>query len=417
MPYEQTGETNVSRVEQQEDKQAADEKPVTSINWRLVWVLAIACAMTAANVYYSQPLLADIGRAFAASERAVGFIATLTQLGFALGLLLLVPLGDTLDRRKLLTVLLLAVSLAAIANAAAPTLLVLSLASFALGVTTVVPQVIVPLAASLAPGYGRGRVIGTVMSSLMIGILLARTISGAVGAALGWRSMYIIAAVLMLILLVILRIMLPAEQPRPGMNYLQLLRSLGVFIRTEPIVREVSLLGGMAFGAFSVFWVALPFFLGTPPYHYGSAVVGLFGLVGVAGALSASFAGRLSERFDARITTGLMVVVSALSFLCFWLFGYQLWGLITGVILLDIGTQAIHISNQTRIYSLRAEAHSRLNTVYMVSYFVGGSLGSTLGAYGWSVAHWTGVCAAGLSMLSVALLAYAIGSVRRMRRV
>ncbi len=278
---------------------------------------------------------------------------------------------------------------------------------------TIIPQVIVPFAASIVPAKVRGRVVGMVMSSLLIGILLARTVSGAVGAAFGWRAMYWLAAGLMVLLFVVLRAMLPREQPRMGLSYLQLLRSLGGLIRSEPALREVSVFGGMAFGAFSVFWVALPFFLETPPYHYGSAVVGLFGLVGVGGALAASYAGRLADRIDARITTGVVLVISALAFACFWLFGLAIWGLIVGVILLDIGTQATHISNQTRVYSLSPEARNRLNTVYMVSYFVGGSLGSALGAYGWSVARWSGVCIAGLIMLGVALAYYAIRSLRR----
>ncbi|HEV2661278.1 MAG TPA: MFS transporter, partial [Ktedonobacteraceae bacterium] len=198
-------------------------------------------------------------------------------------------------------------------------------------------------------------------------------------------------------------------------SYAQLLRSLGGLLRTESSIREMSLFGGLVFGAFSAFWSTLAFFLSTPPYHYGSEVVGLFGLVGVAGALIASFVGRLADRIDARYITGGAIVVTLLAFIVFWLLGHLLWGLILGVILLDMGTQGNQVSNQTRVYSLNPEARNRLNTIYMVSYFVGGSLGTALGTYGWSVAHWTGVCVVGIAMLMVAILVY-LWNGRRARR-
>jgi len=366
--------------------------------------------MTVANLYYIQPLLADIGRTFATSESGVGFIATLTQLGYALGLLLIVPLGDSFDRRDLVTFTLAAVTVALIATAAAPNITFLAIASFVVGVTTVGPQIIVPFAASLAPPQERGRVVGTIMSGLLIGVLLARVVSGFIGAHLGWRAMYWIAAAMMLALIPLLRKLLPREQPRPRVSYPELLRSLWGLIRTEPVLRETSIFGALVFGAFSVFWVTLVFFLETPPYHYGSDVAGLFGLAGIAGALAASFVGRLADRINARIITGVMLVVTIVAFIVFWLFGHSLWGLIIGVILLDLGTQGTHISNQTRIYRLNAAARSRLNTVYMVSYFIGGSLGSMLGAYGWSIERWNGVCAMGILVLVAALVAYAFGS-------
>jgi predicted MFS family arabinose efflux permease len=369
--------------------------------------------MTVANLYYIQPLLADIAKTFSVSESAVGFIATLTQLGYALGLLLIVPLGDSFDRRDLVTFTLVAVTVALLATAMAPTIVFLAIASFVVGVTTVGPQIIVPFAATLATPQERGRVVGTIMSGLLIGILLARVVSGFVGAYLGWRAMYWIAAVMMLALIPVLRLLLPREQPRPSISYSPLLRSLWELIRKEPVLRETSIFGALAFGAFSVFWVTLVFFLATPPYHYGSEVAGLFGLAGIAGALVASFVGRLADRINARIITGVMLVVTIVAFLLFWLVGQWLWGLIIGVILLDLGTQGTHISNQTRIYRLNAAARSRLNTVYMVSYFIGGSLGSLLGAYGWDIGRWNGVCAAGILMLVVALVVYAVGSLRR----
>src|SRR5579884_2468584 len=382
-----------------------------SISTRTVWVLAVACALTVANLYYIQPLLADISRSFAVSQGVAGVFATLTQVGYALGLLLIVPLGDALDRRMLIMLTTLAVACSLLLTAVASSLIVMAVASFAVGVTTVIPQIMVPFAASLARPAVRGRVVGSIMSGLLIGVLLARVVSGYVAALLGWRAMYWIAAVLMLALALILRLILPGEQARTGMRYSELLRSLWKLARTEPVLREVSLFGGLVFGAFSVFWVTLVFFLSTPPYHYGSEVAGLFGLVGIAGATAAIVVGKLADKIPARLITGVMMLITFLSFVIFWLLGYWLWGLIVGVILLDLGTQGTHISNQTRVYSLNPAANSRLNTVYMVSYFVGGSLGSLLGAYGWSIGRWNGVCMVGLLMLAAALVVYIRGGV------
>jgi predicted MFS family arabinose efflux permease len=240
------------------------------------------------------------------------------------------------------------------------------------------------------------------MSGLLIGVLLARTVSGFIGEAFGWRAVYWMASGLMIVLAVALFILLPRSQPSFKVSYRKLMQSLPGLIRTQPVLREAAMTGAMLFGAFSCFWTTLVFLLEKPPYHYGSQVAGLFGLVGVIGAAAAPIVGRLADKRSPRLTVGLAIVISILSFLVFWLFGYQLWGLIVGVILLDLGTQAGQVANQSRIYSLEPEFHSRLNTVYMVSYFVGGSLGSYLATYSWSVWKWSGVCAIALLMLVVA---------------
>jgi predicted MFS family arabinose efflux permease len=335
-----------------------------------------------------------------------------TQLGFALGLLLLVPLGDIVRRRNLISGSMIAVVLSLVGIALAPSLAVLAVASLLMGVATVVPQLIVPFAASLARPEERGRVVGTIMSGLLIGILLARTVSGFVGAYLGWRAMYWIAAGLMAALLVTLYLALPQEPPRPKISYPHLLRSLGGLLRREAVLHEVSLFGALTFAAFQVFWVTLTFLLTTPLYHFNSSVIGLFGLVGVVGALTASLVGKSADRTNPRVITGLMLACVLLTYLVFWLTGQWLWGLILGVILLDLGTQGAHISNQTRIYARPQAIHSRLNTVYMFSYFVGGSLGSALGTYAWSLAGWNGVCALGMAMMLIVLAVYLLRSRR-----
>jgi predicted MFS family arabinose efflux permease len=386
--------------------------PTSYVDTRLAWIMAVASGMSVANLYYIQPVLPDIARSFAVAPGQVGFIATLSQVGFAFGLLFLVPLGDRYNRRTLIVGTLLAVTLALVLMASSSTIVVLAVAALAVGVTTVVPQMIVPYAASLARPHERGRILGIVMSGLLIGILLARTFSGLISARSGWHSVYWIAAILMLLLAVLMRFLLPNDRPHSPISYRQLLRSLWSLFRAEPVVREAGIFGALAFGVFSAFWVTLAFFLEAPPYHYGSAVVGLFGLVGVAGALAASFVGRMADRRDARQTTGIALAIVLLSFLVFWLAGQYLWGLVIGVILLDVGAQAAHVSNQTRIYSLNPEARNRLNTVYMVPYFIGGALGSELGILGWEFARWNGVCAVGCIMALVALTVFVLNGRR-----
>ncbi len=391
----------------------------TTIDTRLVLIMAIACGISVANLYYIQPMLADMGRSFAVSAGQIGFIATLSQLGYASGLLLIVPLGDSYNQRTLIVSMLVVVTMALCFMALAPTISLLAIASYVLGLTTVVPQIIVPFAANLAPEHARGRVVGTVMSGLLIGILLARTFSGMVSTHLGWRAMYWIAAGLMVMLAVVLRLLLPDDRaPKGSLSYAQLLRSLWHLLRTQPVLRETSVFGAMAFGAFSAFWVTLSFYLGSPIYHFGaeaSEIAGLFGLVGVAGALAASFVGRLADRFDARYTNGLALVITLLSMILMWLAGQWMWTLIVGVILLDLGTQGNQVASQSRIYSLLPAARNRLNTIYMVLYFCGGSLGTVLGAYAWGIAGWHGVCAVGCLLLVIAIGFYVINS-GRLRR-
>jgi predicted MFS family arabinose efflux permease len=292
--------------------------------------------------------------------------------------------------------------------AVAPGFAWLAAASLAVGVTTIAPQLLVPFAAHLAAPAERGRVVGTVMSGLLIGILSARTVSGLVGTYLGWRAMYAIAAVVMVLLAASLRGSLPRSEPEAaGMSYLGLMRSLGGLVRDEPVLRQSCLFGAMSFGAFSAFWTTLAFYLARPPYGYSGGVVGLFGLVGIVGALAAPLAGRFADRRSPRWTIGLGLICLLISFALLYVARGTLWGLVVGVILLDLGAQSSHISNQSRIYAIRPEARSRMNTVYMVAYFVGGAIGSYAGAYGWSVAGWSGVCLVGASMIGLGLLAFA----------
>jgi predicted MFS family arabinose efflux permease len=375
---------------------------------KLVILLAIASALSVANLYYVQPVLADMAREFNVPNGQAGFLATLVQIGYAVGLLFIVPLGDVIERRSLIVRALLSVSLALAGVAVAPSFIWLAVAITLIGLTNVIPQLIVPLAASLAKPSERGRVIGSIMSGLLIGVLLSRTISGYVNTWLGWRGMYFIAVGMMLLLALVLWRTLPVSQPKTRLNYGALLKSLIHLIRTEPVLRESALFGGLSFGALSAFWVTLTFLLTGAPYHYGSDVVGLFGLIGVGGALMAMGVGKLSDRINPRHITGVALLGSLCGFGLLWVGGQFLPALVAGVILLDLGAQSVQISNQNRIYGLKSEAGSRLNTVYMVSYFTGGSVGSFLGVNGWTLLGWNGVTMVGGGLLTLALIIYAL---------
>lgn len=339
----------------------------------------------------------------------VGLVSTATQVGYAVGLLLFVPLGDSVERRRLIVSLTAAVAIALGLVAAAPNVWWMAVASFAVGVTTVVPQVIIPFAAGLSAPELRGRVVGRVMGGLLVGILAARVLAGAVGAVAGWRTMFALAAAIMLALAVVLARALPPVPAQATMRYGALLRSLVTIARREPVLRDASLIGALCFLAFSAFWTTLAFRLELAPLHYGSTVAGLFGLVGIVGASAAPFVGRLADLRTPRSTVGVGLAVLATAYLLFLLAGHTILGLVIGVIVVDAGMQAVGVSNQARIYRLPAEAHNRLNTVYMVSYFAGGSLGSALGVWAWGAWRWTGVCAVALGALAAALLVYARG--------
>jgi predicted MFS family arabinose efflux permease len=366
-----------------------------------VW-MALASGISVANLYYSQPLLVQMGQTFGVGH-AVGYIPTCTLVGLVIGMILLVPLGDMFERRRLITLVCVCSGLAAAAVAVAPNFTWLAIASLLVGTSSIVQHLILPFAAQIAPYRERGKTVGIVLSGMMIGTLLARTLSGFVAAELGWRIVYCIAATLMLGLAVIVNSVFPARSPSEAISYRELLRSLFTIAREQRLLRETSLVGAMFFGALNAFWVNLIFFLETPPYHYGERAVGLFGLVGAVGAASAPLIGRLADRRGTRFGVSLSLITSLTAFIGLWLFGDTLLALIGCVILLDAGIQAGQVSNQTRIYSLAPTAPSRVNTIYMSSFFGGGALGAALGAYGWDGMRWTGVCVVGITMLVIAL--------------
>lgn len=394
------------------DPPAAPRPPLTRGK---AWLFTVMGAFVVANLYYNQPLLAEIGRDFAAGRGRTGLVSTLTQAGYALGLFLFVPLADVREHRSLIMVLLVCVSAALAGVALAPTLPWLAAASFVLGLTTVVPQIIIPFAAGLAEPAERGRVVGQIVGGLLIGILGARTVAGVLGDALGWRWVFGLAGGLMLVLAVVAWRAFPRVAPGASLPYRGLLASMFGLLRRERVLGEVALKGGCVFAAFSAFWTTLAFNLQTPPLHYGARAAGMFGLVGIVGAMAAPLTGRLTDRRDPRAAAGVGIALAIASFALFLAFGHTVTGLVAGVILLDAGTQAVGISNQARIYRLPAELHGRLNTVYMATYFTGGALGSLLGSFAWARWDWTGVCVAALGMLACAVLVHLRGRPRLVR--
>jgi predicted MFS family arabinose efflux permease len=372
-----------------------------------VHLMAFSVGAIVANIYYVQPLLAAMARTFSVSVGMIGLVAMLTQVGTAIGMLIFVPLGDSRDRRALLTALLSGAAVALCGVATAQNLIWIAIASFAVGLCGAAVHIIVPFAAQLAPENTRGQVLGTVFSGLLLGILLARTFSGVVASFFGWRSVYAIAAVGMLALMLLLRARLPKVAPQNSLRWPALMRSLVDLVRDHPALRESAFLGAALLCVFSAFWTTLVFLLQTPPYHYGSSAAGLFGLVGAAGALCAPLVGRFADRRGPRFTILLALLTTLASFLLLGAFGKIMAGLIVGVVLLDVGVQSGHVANQTRIYALDPNARSRLNTVYMFCYFTGGSLGSWLGAILWEYKGWTAVCALGIAVIAIALVVFA----------
>ncbi len=361
----------------------------------VIIVLAIAAGAIVANLYYSQPLLAVMGGEFTQYAKLVGLVPTLTQVGYAIGLLLLVPLGDSHERRGLIVKMTLLVALALFAVAYSPTFWWLLGSSFLLGVLTIVPQLVVPFSASLVGPNSRGRLVGQVMSGLLVGIILSRTLSGYAGAYIGWHTIYLLAAAAMLVLAAVLYITLPHQLPPSPVPYGELLASLRNLAWNEPVLRRHSLIGALGFGAFSAFWTSLVFHLGHLSSAYGSQTVGTFGLLGVSGALIAPISGRFSDRYGAKLINGTALALVVIAFITMWVGRTSLAAIALGTILLDAGAQGSHISNQTRIYALHPGLRNRLNAVYMFCFFIGGAIGSGAGFFLWQKWGWAGVCLLG----------------------
>ncbi len=367
---------------------------------RLGPAMAVTCGIAVATIYFIQPLLGAVEHAFPASPWA-GFIPTLTQLGYAAGLFALVPLGDIVDRRRLILVQLVGLSLALLAAAVARTAALLGLASLAVGLFAAVAQQVVPLAATLSTPERRGAAVGEVMTGLLCGILFSRTAAGLVGVHLGWRAIFVMSAPVVLATAGWIAIVLPPQPPTSRLAYGQLLASLAELWREEPRLRRSALTQAALFAAFSAFWTVLALRLALPDLHLGADAAGLFGLVGAVGVLAARPVGRWADR---RGPQTVLVAAAALVFLAWLIFaGWRsLAGLAVGVIVLDLGVQSALVSNQHVIYGLRPDARSRVNTVFMGGVFLGGAAGSALAAVAWRLGGWTAVSGLGLAAAALA---------------
>lgn len=387
------------------------------LTWPILWVMAIATGLIVANLYYNQPLLDDMARTFNVSNSKVGQVAMLTQLGYATGMLFIAPLADMLRRKRLIIISLGLAVLSLLFTAMAPGINLLIFASFLVGVFSLIPQLLVPMTAHLAKPEERGSKIGFVMSGLLLGILLSRTISGFIGAHFGWRTMFYIAAGIMVIIWLLLFFMLPEVEPEYKGTYKALMRSLITLVKEEPALRIASIRGALCFACFMAFWTILTFLL-KQNFNKGSDVAGLFGLVGAFGALAAGFMGKLSDKTDAYKLSTFTLLLIVVSFVVFVFSGHSIAGLVIGVIILDMGVQATHISNQSLIYALKPEARNRINTVYMVTYFIGGGIGTYLASIAWGYYHWTGVCILGIALSLIAVIIHLLSHkiVQKIRR-
>jgi len=367
--------------------------------------MTIATGLVVANIYYNQPLLGDIAHTFHVSNGTAGRISMATQLGYAAGMFFIAPLADMFERKKLMLIAFMAVIIALLAAAIAPNIHLLVLASFLVGVASLTPQLLVPMAAHLAKPEERGKKIGVVMSGLLIGILASRTLSGFIGKQFGWNAMFFIAAGLMVIMGLLVYIFLPKVEPDYKGNYKELMRSLVHLFMNEPQLRFAALRGALCFACFMAFWTTLVFLL-KENFNLGSDAAGSFGLVGAFGAIAAGLMGRLSDKMDAFKLSFFTLSLILVSFVVFIFSGHSIIGLVIGVIILDMGVQATHISNQSIIFALSAEARNRINTIYMVSYFIGGSLGTLLVSSLWGNYHWMGVCITGIALSLIALVVH-----------
>ncbi|HEY2225035.1 MFS transporter [Actinomycetospora sp.] len=373
-----------------------------------VGLLAVVCGAAVANIYYAQPLLPVVAQAFSVGEGEAGLLVTASQIGYALALAFLVPAGDILERRRLVSVLLAVTGVLLLGAAAAPTFGALLAAVAIVAVTSAVAQIVVPMAASLASDEHRGSVVGTVMSGLLVGILLARTVSGLVAEIGGWRLVFVLAAVVMVMLAGAVRIVLPRVPVAADTPYPSLLRSVGTIVAHDSLIRRRMVLGGVGFGCFTILWTAISFLLAAPPYSYGSGVIGLFGLAGLAGAGAAIWAGRFADRGHGRrvVTIGLALLLLSWGLLA--LGGSSLVALIAGIVVLDLAQQLLQISHQHAIYRRRPDARSRVTSAFLVSAFIGGAIASALTSGLYAVVGWPGVCALGAVVALIGIATWAL---------
>ncbi len=375
----------------------------------LIIFMALACGLTVANLYYAQPLAGPISQALGMGRAATGLVVTLTQIGYGLGLVFVVPLGDLVENRRLIAITALcgaaALALAGMSPSAGPFLG----AMFLVGLGSVAAQMLVPVAAHLAPAAARGRVVGDVMSGLITGILLSRPAASLLADHFGWRAVFFISAAAMLVLAAAMVRILPRRDPDADHSYLELIASMKALLVETPILRRRAFYQACMFGAFSLFWTTAPLILAGPTYHLSQTQIALFALAGATGALIAPVAGRMADRGWTRPATGVAFLAAALCFVLCWIGrggGLGLWALVGAGLLLDLGVQTSQVLGQREIYSLAAHARSRLNGLYVALFFIGGAIGSGVGGAVYAWVGWGGVVALGFLFCVMALALY-----------
>lgn len=370
-------------------------------------LFALAGGAAVGNLYWAQPLLNTIAGSLHISSGSAGLLVTLTQIGYALGAFLVVPLGDRLNRRRLIPVIMFASALALAASAVAPGFTVLLVALALVGLTTVAGQLLVPLAGDLAREDQRGRAVGTVASGILIGILVSRAISGIVADAFGWRTVYWGAAALMVALAAVLARVLPTLPPSASASYPALLKSVLTTVRRHRSVQVTLVLGAITMMVFTLFWTALTFLLSAAPFHYSATRIGLVSLVGLAGALAAQRAGHLHDRGWSVPATGAGLLLALASVVLGATGGTSIVVVLVVVLLLNTAIQSVNVLNQTRLMSVDPQSRSRLNTAFVTGNFIGGTIGSALASALWQSGGWTLVMTGSAVLFAIALFVWA----------
>ncbi|MHA4263155.1 MFS transporter (plasmid) [Bacillus cereus] len=389
-------------------KNKAIDKDISS---GLIILLATSCGIIVANLYYAQPLIGVISNVIGLSNSSAGLIVTLTQIGYVVGLLFLVPLGDIVENKKLILILLFLSAFALISMVFVKSATLLLIASFFIGLGSVAAQVLVPLVSYLSSENARGRVVGNVMSGLLLGIMLARPISSLVADIWGWSAIFALSATVIIVLAFVLSKVLPTRKPTAKTNYIVLLNSMWQLLRTTPILRRRAIYHACVFGVFSLFWTTVPLLLSSPAFHFSQTAIALYALVGITGAIAAPIGGRLADRGWTRSATGIALTVVIISLLLPLIIQSSspigIAVLVIAAILLDMGVSANLVLSQRLIFSLSPEIRSRLNGLFMAIFFLGGAVGSFIGGWAYALGGWNLTLWIGIAFPTIALLYFA----------
>ncbi|WIL44993.1 MFS transporter (plasmid) [Bacillus bombysepticus] len=389
-------------------KNKASDKDISS---GLIILLATSCGIIVANLYYAQPLIGVISNVIGLSNSSAGLIVTLTQIGYVVGLLFLVPLGDIVENKKLILILLFLSAFALISMVFVKSATLLLIASFFIGLGSVAAQVLVPLVSYLSSENARGRVVGNVMSGLLLGIMLARPISSLVADIWGWSAIFALSATVIIVLAFVLSKILPTRKPTAKTKYIVLLNSMWQLLRTTPILRRRAIYHACVFGAFSLFWTTVPLLLSSPAFHFSQTAIALYALVGITGAIAAPIGGRLADLGWTRPATGIALTVVIISLILpLFIQSSSPFGiavLVIAAILLDMGVSANLVLSQRLIFSLSPEIRSRLNGLFMAIFFLGGAVGSFIGGWAYALGGWNLTLWIGIAFPTIALLYFA----------